>query len=227
MDRDELAFAGVARQAELIAGGEVSSRELVELYLERIERLDPELNAFRKVMAERALVDAQQADARRGAGDERPLLGVPIAVKDVEDVTGEVTTLRHRRVTAPAARTASWCRRLRAAGRGRDRQDEPARAGDHGRHRGPRLRHHAQPLEHRPQRRAARAAAARPRWRRACARARPPPTAPARSASRRRTAAWSGSSPPATASRYAAGGALVRDERAPASRPAASRTRHC
>ena len=91
MERDELAFAGVARQAELVRDGEVSSRELVELYLERIERLDPELNAFRTVMAERALVDAQQADGRRGAGDDRPLLGVPMAVKDVEDVTGEVT----------------------------------------------------------------------------------------------------------------------------------------
>ena len=72
MDRDDLAFAGVARQAELIRSGDVSSRELVILYLERIERLDPQLNAFRKVMAERALVDAQQADGRRGAGDERP-----------------------------------------------------------------------------------------------------------------------------------------------------------
>src|SRR5688500_2972193 len=91
MERDELAFAGVARQAELIRAGEVSSRELVELYLERIERLEPELNAFRTVMAEWAVVDAQQADGRRGAGDDRPLLGVPIAVKDVEDVTGEVT----------------------------------------------------------------------------------------------------------------------------------------
>ena len=40
MDRDELAFAGAVRQAELVRRGEVSSRELVELYLERIERLD-------------------------------------------------------------------------------------------------------------------------------------------------------------------------------------------
>ena len=51
MDRDELAFAGVARQAELIRSGDVTSRELVMLYLERIERLDPQLNSFRKVMA--------------------------------------------------------------------------------------------------------------------------------------------------------------------------------
>ncbi len=116
MERDELAFAGVVRQAELIRSGEVSSRELVELYLERIERLDPELNAFRKVMAERALVDAQQADGRRGAGDERPLLGVPIAVKDVEDVTGEVTRWGTDAFTKPAAEDSELVRRLRAAG---------------------------------------------------------------------------------------------------------------
>jgi amidase len=116
MDRDELAFAGVARQAELIASGEVSSRELVILYLERIERLDPQLNAFRKVMDERALVDAQQADGRRGAGDERPLLGVPIAVKDVEDVTGEVTTWGTAANFTPASQDSEFVRRLRSAG---------------------------------------------------------------------------------------------------------------
>jgi amidase len=116
MERDELAFAGVVRQAELIRDGEVSSRELVELYLERIERLDPELNAFRKVMAERALVDAQQADGRHGAGDDRPLLGVPIAVKDVEDVTGEVTRWGTDAFSTPAASDSELVRRLRAAG---------------------------------------------------------------------------------------------------------------
>ena len=46
MDRDDLAFAGAAAPgASWCAPGEVSSRELVELYLERIERIDPELNA--------------------------------------------------------------------------------------------------------------------------------------------------------------------------------------
>ena len=116
MERDELAFAGVVRQAELVRAGEVSSRELVELYLERIERLDPELNAFRKVMGERALVDAQQADARRGAGEERPLLGVPMAVKDVEDVTGEVTRWGTDAYSTPAAQDSELVRRVRAAG---------------------------------------------------------------------------------------------------------------
>jgi amidase len=116
MERDELAFAGVARQAELVREGEVSSRELVELYLERIERLNPQLNAFRTVMSERALVDAQQADGRRGAGDDRPLLGVPMAVKDVEDVTGEVTRWGTDAFTRPATQDSELVRRLRAAG---------------------------------------------------------------------------------------------------------------
>src|SRR5918999_1209172 len=119
MDRDDLAFAGVARQAELIRGGEVSSRELVELYLERIERLDPELNAFRTVLAERALADAQQADARRAAGADdltRPLLGVPIAIKDSEDLAGEVTSWGTAANVTPAARDSELVRRLRAAG---------------------------------------------------------------------------------------------------------------
>ncbi len=116
MDRAELAFAGVARQAELVRSGEVSSRELVMLYLERIERLDPQLNAFSNVMSERALVDAQQADGRRGAGDDRPLLGVPMAVKDAEDVTGEVTTWGTAANFTPASQDRELVRRLRAAG---------------------------------------------------------------------------------------------------------------
>jgi amidase len=89
----DLAFAGVARQSELIRGGEISSHELVQLYLDRIERLQPELNCFSNVMAERALADADQADARRRADGDRPLLGVPIGVKEVHDVAGEITTL--------------------------------------------------------------------------------------------------------------------------------------
>ena len=55
MDRDDLAFAGLARHADLIAAGELTSRELTELFLSRIARLDPLLNAFRVVLAEQAL----------------------------------------------------------------------------------------------------------------------------------------------------------------------------
>jgi amidase len=112
----DLAFAGIAGQAELIRAGEVSARELVEEQLRRIERIDPALNAFRTVFAERALIEADQAQARRGLGEERPLLGVPIAIKDDTDVAGEVTARGSSAHGGPAERDAELVRRLRAAG---------------------------------------------------------------------------------------------------------------
>jgi amidase len=121
MDASDVAYAGIARQAELIATGELSSRELVELCLRRMadadrsERGEP-LNAFRVVFAERALLEAEQADARRSAGGGRPLLGVPIAVKDDTDVAGEATALGTNAHGAPASADAEVVRRLRAAG---------------------------------------------------------------------------------------------------------------
>jgi amidase len=116
MEAADVAFAGVARQAELVRAGEVSSRELVELYLERIERLDPKLNAFRVVMGERALAEADQADARRRGDDERPLLGVPMAVKDNMDVAGEISANGGRSHGGPASEDNDLVRRLRQAG---------------------------------------------------------------------------------------------------------------
>ena len=117
MDAADLAFAGPSRQAELIRAGEISARELVELYLERIERIDPEVNAYRTVMAERALVEADQADQRRKAGEDRPLLGVPVAVKDNVDVAGELTTHgTSAHDPAPATADAELVRRLRGDG---------------------------------------------------------------------------------------------------------------
>ena len=97
--------------------GEVSSRELVELYLERIARLDPQLRAYRVVLADEALAAADAADARRAAGDAPPLNGVPIAIKDDTDVAGEVTMRGSLAHDGPArARTPRSSRRLRAAG---------------------------------------------------------------------------------------------------------------
>jgi len=116
VDDADLAFTPLSEHVRLIADGEVSSRELVDLYLRRIERLDPALNATRVVWAERAGLEAAQADARRGAGDRRTLLGVPFLVKDSIDVAGEVTTSGTRARDAPASQDAEVVRRLRAAG---------------------------------------------------------------------------------------------------------------
>jgi amidase len=116
MDNSDLAFAGIADQARLLAAREVSSRELIDLYLERIELLDPQLNAFSKLFDEDAREAAEQADNRLAGGDSAPLLGVPIAVKDELDMVGEVATHGTRGYEQPAGEDAEHVRRLRDAG---------------------------------------------------------------------------------------------------------------
>lgn len=116
MSGDEIAFAGAARQVEMVRAGEVSPCELVQISLDRIHRLDSQLNAFRKVFAERAMLEAEQAEARIKAGDERPLLGVPIAVKDEVDVMGEVNTHGTDAFSELAKADSEVVRRLREAG---------------------------------------------------------------------------------------------------------------
>jgi amidase len=116
MDAIDLAFAGAARQADLIRSREVSARELAEVYLERIARLDPQLNAYRVTFAERALAEADQADGRAKGGDQRPLLGVPVAIKDDCDVAGEATAYGSDAHGGPVAADAEVVRRLRTAG---------------------------------------------------------------------------------------------------------------
>jgi amidase len=107
---------GLVGQARALAEGEVSSRELTERSLERIEATQPTLNAFRVVCAEQALADAGRADRRLAAGERAPLLGVPVAIKDDVDLAGHTTLFgcdgRHR----AAERDAESVRRLREAG---------------------------------------------------------------------------------------------------------------
>lgn len=113
---EEIAFAAAAKQAEMVRAGEISPTELVQRSLDRIARLDPQLNCFRKVFAEKALLEAQQAEARRSAGEERPLLGVPVAIKDEVDVVGEVKTKGTDAFTEPSVADCEMVRRLREAG---------------------------------------------------------------------------------------------------------------
>ena len=116
MAGDDVAFAGLAGQIELVRSGAVSARELVELSLSRIERIDPELNSFAAAYGERALQEADEADARVAKGDFPPLIGIPIAVKDEIDIAGEVTSRGTGAYTTPAPADAEVVRRLRAAG---------------------------------------------------------------------------------------------------------------
>ncbi|WP_042377624.1 amidase [Streptacidiphilus melanogenes] len=107
---------GLVESASALAGGECTSRALVEAALARIAATQGTLNAFRRVRAEAALAEADEADRRLAAGERLPLLGVPIAVKDDTDVAGEPTAFGCAG-DFPAARTDSESvRRLRAAG---------------------------------------------------------------------------------------------------------------
>ena len=85
----DLAFLPATEQARLVRAREVSSGELVQLYLERIERIDPELNAFVTVCAEEALASARVADE---SAAQSPFHGVPVAVKDLTATAGVRTT---------------------------------------------------------------------------------------------------------------------------------------
>ncbi|MET8131838.1 amidase [Streptomyces sp. NPDC005251] len=107
---------GLTESVRALAAGEVSSRELVERTLARIEAARPTVNAFRLVRAEAALAEADAADKELAAGSRRPLLGVPLAVKDDMDVAGEPTAFGCPGDFPPVAEDGEAVRRLRAAG---------------------------------------------------------------------------------------------------------------
>ena len=100
----------------MVRAGEVSPRELVELYLERIERLEPELNAFGWCARSGRGPRPTRPRSARPPATRRRCYGVPIAVKDSHDVAGELTTHGTGCVDEPAAEDSEMVRRLRAAG---------------------------------------------------------------------------------------------------------------
>jgi aspartyl-tRNA(Asn)/glutamyl-tRNA(Gln) amidotransferase subunit A len=95
----------------------VSAVELTQAYLQRIEALEPSIGAYITTTPERALRDAQAADEARAKGDERPLLGVPLAIKDVLSTTGIETTCGSKILKGYVpVYTATAVQRLEAAG---------------------------------------------------------------------------------------------------------------
>jgi amidase len=102
--------------AEALREGRLSSSELVEQALDRIETTQPTLNAFRVVRAEEARKEAAEADRRIAAGEQLPLLGVPVAIKDDVDLAGHPTSFGCAGPFAVTREDCEMVRRLRAAG---------------------------------------------------------------------------------------------------------------
>ena len=92
----ELTGLTIGRALELMRRGEISALELAEAHLTRIEALDGKIGAYLTVTADLALSQAKAADAARAAGEDGPLLGIPIALKDVLSTKGVETTCGSR-----------------------------------------------------------------------------------------------------------------------------------
>src|SRR4051794_25718460 len=104
--------------AAAIATGEVSSTEVVQAHLDRIEAVNPTVNAVTRVLADEALLAAKEADRARAAGESIGVFhGVPFTVKENIDVAGTPTTHGVPALAnAISAIDAPVVERLRAAG---------------------------------------------------------------------------------------------------------------
>ncbi len=81
---------------EKLNSGETTSVKLTQAHLDRIKQVDPDVKAFITLTEERALEQAAAADQRRASGDTAPLLGIPLAIKDVLATEGVQTTCGSR-----------------------------------------------------------------------------------------------------------------------------------
>src|SRR6266487_3402799 len=89
---DSLTGLTVHAATGLLDAGQTSSEELTRAHLERIEALDERVKAYLTITADLALEQARAADARRRSGERGPLLGVPMALKDVLCTRGVQTS---------------------------------------------------------------------------------------------------------------------------------------
>lgn len=114
----ELTALGLREAARSIARRRISPVELVDAVLARIERLNPDLNAFLAVTADAARAAAHRAERRLGRGEPGPLVGVPISVKDLLLTRDAPTTAGSRLFGAGLRPTADApvVARLRRAG---------------------------------------------------------------------------------------------------------------
>src|SRR5499426_2824138 len=87
------AFTTAIEMLDALRARRVSAVELLDLHRRRIERHNPELNALVELDFERARRDAEAADARRSRGEDAPLLGLPMTLKESINVAGLRTTV--------------------------------------------------------------------------------------------------------------------------------------
>ncbi len=93
MPDNDLNYASIDELAPRIRSGDLSPLELTQAALDRIEHLEPQLNAFLEVFSESALAQARESKVEIAAGNYRgPMHGIPIALKDLIDVEGTITT---------------------------------------------------------------------------------------------------------------------------------------
>ncbi|HUE40123.1 MAG TPA: amidase, partial [Candidatus Binatia bacterium] len=115
---DSLTDLSVAAAGDAIRSHSVSPLELTEAYLARIERLNPRINAYVTVTAERAIADARRATEEIATGSPRsPLHGIPIGLKDLFETSGIRTTAGAKFFADYVPKTdCTVARRLREAG---------------------------------------------------------------------------------------------------------------
>lgn len=113
---DDIVSSGPTRQGELMRAGSLTSRELTTATLAAIASSTGSINATVAVFAQEALDAADEADRRRAAGEDGPLLGVPVVVKDDLDIGGTVTGRGSCGATSVATADTDLVAAMRAAG---------------------------------------------------------------------------------------------------------------
>jgi len=112
-------YASAAAIASAVRRGETTARAVAEAALARIDAVNPAINAYTRVIRDRALSEADAVDAAIARGEGAPpLAGVPFAVKNLFDISGMPTVAGSKinREWAPAAQDAALIRRMNAAG---------------------------------------------------------------------------------------------------------------
>ncbi len=115
---EDIIFASATTLARAIREKQVSSQEVVDAYLKRIEAINPALNSVVQVRAEAARAEARQADEALARGENNgPLHGVPFTIKDTYDVAGMICTCGTKgRAAFVPQQSATAVARVRAAG---------------------------------------------------------------------------------------------------------------